>query len=127
LRNSVLPWLVVTALAASSSAARAQVVYQGPGTYVSSGNQTYGPKRTQTQSTYGSQTYVRGTRGHGRVYSTYDNRTYGPNGGVTVTQGNMTYESNGTVSQSLGHQTYTRQPNGKILVCSTYTNQTYCH
>ena len=127
MRNSVLPWLVVTALAASSSAARAQVVYQGPGTYVSSGNQTYGPKRTQTQSTYGSQTYVRGTRGHGRVYSTYDNRTYGPNGGVTVTQGNMTYESNGTVSQSLGQQTYTRQPNGKILVCSTYTNQTYCH
>ena len=127
MRNSVLPWLVVTALAASSSAARAQVVYQGRGTYVGSGNQTYGPKRTQTQSTYGSQTYVRGTRGHGRVYSTYDNRTYGPNGGVTVTQGNMTYESNGTVSQSLGQQTYTRQPNGKILVCSTYTNQTYCH
>jgi len=116
-----------TALAASSSIVPAQVVYQGRGTYVSSGNQTYGPRNTQTQSTYGSQTYVRGTRGRSRVYSTYGNRTYGPNGGVSVTQGSMTYESNGTVSQSLGHQTYTRQPNGKILVCSTYTNQTYCH
>ena len=96
-------------------------------TYVSSGNQTYGPKNTQTQSTYGSQTYVRGTTGHGRIYSTYGNRTYGPNGGVSVTQGRTTYESNGTVSQSVGQQTYTRQPNGTILVCSTYTNQTYCH
>jgi hypothetical protein len=127
MRNSVLRWLVATALAAASSAAPAQVVYQGRGTYVSSGNQTYGPKNAQTQSTYGSQTYVRGTRGRGRVYSTYGNRTYGPNGGVSVTQGGVTYESNGTVSQSVGQQTYTRQPNGTILVCSTYTNQTYCH
>ena len=127
MRNLVLPWLVAIALAAASSAAPAQVVYQGPGTYVSNGNQTYGPKSAQTQSTYGSQIYVRGTRGHGRIYSTYGNRTYGPNGGVSVTQGGTTYESNGTVSQSLGHQTYTRQQNGKLLVCSTYTNQTYCH
>jgi hypothetical protein len=66
-------------------------------------------------------------RDKGPFYSTYGNRTYGPNGGVTVIQDNMTYESNGTVSQSLGQQTYTRQPNGTILVCSTYTNQTYCH
>ena len=127
MRKLKLSCAAAIALVAASGAAPAQLIYQGPGTYLTYGNPSYGPKNSQTQSTYGHQTYARGSKGSGRVYSTYGNRTYGPNGSVSVTQGRMTYESNGAVSQSLGNQTYIRQPNGSIRVCSSFPNQTYCH
>ena len=56
-----------------SPSASAQVIYQGPGTYSTYGNQTYGPGGAQSR--YGNQLYTpQGT------FSTYGNQTYGPNG-----------------------------------------------
>jgi len=107
-------------LASIASQARAQTIYQGPGTYSTYGNQTYGPGGTQ--STYGNQTYT-----PGGTYSTYGNQTYGPHGNNYSTYGNTTYGSNGTTSQTYGNQTYINGPNGQSRTCSTYGNQTYCN
>src|SRR5271166_96857 len=107
-------------LASLASQVRAQTIYQGPGTYSTYGNQTYGPGGTQ--STYGNQTYT-----PGGTYSTYGNQTYGSDGNSYSTYGNTTYGSNGTTSQTYGNQTFINGPNGQSRTCSTYGNQTYCN
>jgi hypothetical protein len=95
-------WAVAAVLAAVPNATEAQFIYQGPGAYSTYGNQTYGP--AGTQSPYGNY--------NGTTYATYGNTTYG---------------SDGTTSQTFGNQTYITDPNGRIHVCSTHANHTYCN
>jgi hypothetical protein len=55
-----------------------------------------------------------------------------PNGNTQTPQttyqtyGNITYGSDGTVSQTYGETTYVNGPNGQHLICQTYGNVTYC-
>ncbi len=102
-------------VAVLSSPANAQIIYQGPGTYSTYGNQTNGP--SGTQSTYGNQTYTQGQNGPGPTYSTYGTQTYGSNGNTFSTYGNTTYGNNGTTSQTFGNQTYIHGPNGQTQTC----------
>lgn len=105
---------------ASASSGSAQTVYQGPGTYSTYGNQTFGPGGTQLQ--YGNQLHT--AQG---AYSTYGNQTYGPNGSTFSTYGNTTYGPSGSTTTTYGNQTYINTPGERPVVCSHYGNQTYCN
>ncbi|MFZ3307870.1 MAG: hypothetical protein WA280_00720 [Xanthobacteraceae bacterium] len=113
-----VPWLfVVLGIVPGVSA---QTLYQGPGTYSSYGNQTYGPGGAQSH--YGNQVYTpQGT------YSTYGNQTYGPGGSTYSTYGNMTYGPGGSTAATYGNQTYINTPGQRPVVCSHYGSQTFCN
>jgi hypothetical protein len=111
--RSMLIAAIATTLVQFVSFASAQTIYQGPGTYSTYGNQTFGPGGVQ--STYGNQTYTQGRNGQsGTTYYTYGNTTYGSNGTTSMTYSN-------------GNQTYIRDSNGQTRTCSTYGNQTSCN
>lgn len=107
-------------LAVMAAPASAQIVLQGPGTYNTYGNTTYGPGGTQQR--YGNQLYT--PQGN---YQTYGNTTYGPNGGTYQTYGNTTYGPNGTTSQTYGNTTYVNGPNGRRQTCTRFGNQISCN
>jgi hypothetical protein len=119
---------VLFSAAAMSTAAIAQPLYTGPGTYSTQGGVTYGPGGDQFEETYGHQTIVHGPRGHDRIYSTYGNQTYGPHGGSSsYTNGKTTYERNGTTAETFGNQTVVRHSNGKTTICYAGVNLSYCN
>ena len=116
--------LIGAAIATMTAAASAQMVYQGPGTYSTYGEQTYGPN--SSQQTYGNQTNTHGPGGD-VTYQAYGNQTYGSDGSIYQRYGNQTYGPNGSSSQTYGNQTYIHDPDGTTHVCQTYGNQVYCN
>ena len=142
-----VPFIAASLLTALSWQAGAQVVYQGPGVYSTTGNQTIGPGGTQLN--YGNQT-------QSGTYSNLRGQTLGPSGstlssfagaasagsgssargvtgsqdmtsaqGMTSTQG-MT-SPQGMTSQTGRTQAYVTNTNGQSHSCSTSGNTTYCN
>jgi len=118
-RNFVTLAVSLWVVSASAVAVSAQTVYQGPGSYSTYGNQTYGPGGIQSR--YGNQVVTpQGT------YRTYGSRTFGPGGTTYSTYGNRTYGPDGSSATTDGNQTYIATPGRRPVVCSHYANQTYC-
>jgi hypothetical protein len=118
---------LTTVSLAAASAALAQTVYTGPGTYQQIGPFTYGPNGSQQQQ-IGSFTYV--TPGSGRPQVSYQRIgpfTYGSNGSSYQQIGNFGYGSDGTSSQRIGNFTYVHTPDGRTVTCQQIGTQTYCN
>ena len=82
-------------------------IYQGPGTYLNSGSQTFGSNgTTQIQS---------------------GNQALGSDGNVSRTYGNMTYGSDGTMIQRSGNTNFVTTPDGRTHTCQTIGSQTFCN
>ena len=115
------------AVSIASSAAFAQTVYTGPGTYQQIGPFTYGPNGS-TQQKIGPFTYVTPRTGQPPVsYQQIGPFTYGSNGSSSQQIGSFGYGSNGTTTQKIGNITYIHTPDGRTVACQQIGTQTYCN
>jgi hypothetical protein len=110
-----------------ASAATAQTVYTGPGTYQQIGPFTYGPSGS-TQQQIGPYTYVTPKSGQPTVsYQQIGPYTYGSNGSSYQQIGQYGYGNDGTTTQQIGDFTYIHTPGGSTVTCQQIGMQTYCN
>ena len=112
---------------AGGSAAVAQTVYTGPGSYQQIGPFTYGPNGS-TQQQIGQFKYV--SPGYGQPQVSYQQIgpfTYGSNGSTYQQIGNFGYGNDGTTTQRIGNFTYIHTRDGRTVTCQQIGSQTYCN